>query len=136
MRSNLILSYEDDNGLKERINFELEIPIDLYEPPYTKNEIIIILSNKDNYIFDYTGKCVFEFKNIKSKEKEKEKEKEIKKKSSHTLEETFIITGIALFLFLIIILILFLRRIKKKKSEENQLSENELTNGLNPIELN
>ena len=66
----------------------------------------------------------------------KGKEKEIKKKSSHTLEETFIIIGIALFLFLIIILVLFLRRIKKKKSEENQLSENELTNGLNPIELN
>jgi len=141
----IILSYEDDDWLKERINFELEIPIDLYESPKYKNYIKILLSNKDNYIFIFTDNCVFDYKNVKEKEEEEEKEKEKEKEkenekeininNSHTLEITFIIIGISLFLLFIIILVLCFRRMKKK-SEENKFSKNALKNELNPIELN
>ena len=116
----IVLDYEDD-GSKEIIQYELDMPIDLDNI----NRITILYLDDESLEFKFLNSASFRYENYKRENK--------KKKDDHTLPIILIISGV-LLLFLIIFIIVFIRR-KKMKSGDNDLTQKVLNNELTPIEL-
>ena len=120
----IVLDYEDD-GSKEIIQYELDIPINL-DDSYRGNKITILYLDEESLEFKFLNSASFSYENYKRENK--------KKKDDHTLLIILIIGGV-LLLFLIIFIIAFIRR-KKMKSGDNDLTQKVLNNELEPIEQN
>ena len=123
--SQIVLDFED-YGLKEIIQYELDIPIDLKEDIFYGNSITILYFDEETLTFKFFDSKYFHYINYKEENK--------KKKNEHKLLIILIISGV-LLLFLIIFTIVFIRR-KKRKSGDNDLTQKVLNNELEPIEQN
>ena len=110
----------EDNGLEEKIEYEVKIDIELLESDnYNNNNITIVPFDKESYISDfyYIETIYFKFTNYKETTEETEK--------SHAI----IIIIIVLVIILIIgIALLIIHYVKKKR--KNPIIQNDLKGNI------